>query len=101
MEKCIANVKENHKEKESGEEDTGRPQRLQSPYFLLSAPASVTCLPTFLLPKPKFYMPLRLAVPNRSPKQSGSCVALGSSHIQGQKCALCMVEAKLSLIKQC
>ena len=59
MEKCIANVKEKCKEEQPGEEDTGRPQRLQSPYFLLSAPASVTCLPTFLLPKIKFYMPLK------------------------------------------
>lgn len=35
MEKCIAGMKENHKDKQPGEKDTGRPQRLQSPSFLL------------------------------------------------------------------
>lgn len=95
MEKYIANVKENRKEKQPGEEDTGRPQRLQSPYFLLSALAGVTCLPTFLLPKPKFYVPLKAGCSQQEPKAKWHCVALGSSHVQGQKCALCMVEAKL------
>lgn len=68
MEKCIVNVKEKHKEEQPGEEDTGRPQRLQSPYFLLSAPASVTCLPTFSLQKNKFYMPLKAGCSQQVPK---------------------------------
>lgn len=38
MEKCMANAKEKHKEEQPGEEDTRRPQRLQSPYLFLSAP---------------------------------------------------------------
>lgn len=68
MEKCIASVKEKGKEEQPGQKDTGRPQRLQSAYFLLSALASVTCLPTFLLPNTKFYMPLSVGCSQKEPK---------------------------------